>query len=806
MTRRFIIGYYRKCDFVTMIGVAITFVGMLLAFKSHFLLATFCMMLSGLCDAFDGKLAQKYKYDKNAMVYGIQLDSLADVICSGAFPAILTAVQSPYILTYIVCGFYLLCGVIRLAYFNTMAADENAEKNVFIGVPITTATIVYPLFMIVTRLINKEMVPFVMPVVLGILGVLFVLRIRIKKPDIPKIIKALFNRYTINFILFPLFILFASDVYYKLNFEANPIVGVFNTAKNHFIPSLMIFLYVIVAFYTLICVFGSSKVAKIVSSVILVLLLTINDIKYIIMGIPLQLSDVNYLNLDNIAMMGTATTTIGSWIFKVILKSVIVLLVCLAFIIFDRKGGSFKFKKIRYRILYLVVSVVLLAVPSILGSATSKVLLKAYDMNSDSITSLPQAEQLYYDYGFYQGLFWDSVSSYYAKPSGYERDKMDQTIADVASEHTDGVWGKANVVFILSETFTDLENLEEVTFKKSLTPNIDSYENDTDKLVFDLLVPTFGGASVNTEFEILTGSSLSLWPSGYIPYTAYYKDSNGSYAPNIIQEFNNNGYETMYLTPWGQTSYNSEYVYTLFGADEKIYGDSLNGEYKGYYYSDASLMDDIFEQLKDTSEGNYKFIMSATAQNHYPYDEGRFPITDVDVESDILTDEQLGMIRSYAQGIYDADKELNNLYKDIQTLDVPTVVVFYGDHLPHIVDSKENKPYLDSAYFNTDDAGLNEFRKYTTKAVILSNFDLDTSDDLEYINASYLGAYVLNKLDLEISDYFKYINYARTILPVYNRQHAYSNNVLTALDDLATTEKDVFNNLKFAKYRSFYDF
>ena len=298
-------------------------------------------------------------------------------------------------------------------------------------------------------------------------------------------------------------------------------------------------------------------------------------------------------------------------------------------------------------------------------------------------------------------------------------------------------------MFILSEAFSDIENVSEVEFDKPLTPFINSIKDDNDKMVFDLYVNSFGSISVNTEFEILTGSSMATWPY-VIPYTAYYDEDNSKYAPNIIREFNNNGYHTMYLTPWGQASYKSEYVYGLFGTDEKVYGDSLSGENKGNWYSDKSFMNDIYNQLKDTSEGNYKFIMSATGQNHYPYDANIYDTYDISVTSDTLSEEDIGMIRTYAQGIYDADKELKNLYEMIQTLDVPTIVVFYGDHLPYIVNTQGGNPYVDSAYFNTENEALNEFRKFTTKAVILSNFDLDTSDDFDYLNASYLGSYVLN--------------------------------------------------------------
>jgi len=536
------------------------------------------------------------------------------------------------------------------------------------------------------------------------------------------------------------------------------------------------------------------------------LLLTISDVKLAIMGIPLQFSDVNYLNPDNLSMMGTATTTIGTWIWKVILKTVIFLLITVVFLIFDRKEHTFKFKSIKIRILSAALALIFAVLFPVLGIFSIPVLPAAYGISADDCCALPETEELFLNYGYWQGFFLDSIAANYVEPMEYDKESIDREVEETAKDKISGNWGKANVVFILSETFTDLGNMSEVRFDKPLTPNIDAYEKDDSKLVFDLLVPSFGGASVNTEFEILTGSSLALWPSGFIPYTSYYDESNGGVTPNLIQEFNNNGYETMYFTPWGNTSYKSEYVYTLFGADQKIYGDSLTGENKGYYYSDKSLMDDLFAQLKDTSEGNYKFIMTATAENHFPYDADKFDTYDIEAFSDTLSEEQLGMIRSYAQGIYDADKELNRLYEMIQTLDVPTILVFYGDHLPHIVDSKENTPYLDSSYFNTENEALNQFREYTTKAVILANFDLDTSDTPEYIRASYLGAYVLNQMNLEISDYFKYIDSARKVLPLFDREHAFVDGAFVSLKDLPGTERILYNNLKNLKYRRFYDF
>ena len=79
--KKYIIGFFRKCDMLTMTGTTIAFLGMICAFKAHFTVAAFCLLLCGICDSFDGTLARKYKYSKEAQEYGVQLDSLSDVIC-----------------------------------------------------------------------------------------------------------------------------------------------------------------------------------------------------------------------------------------------------------------------------------------------------------------------------------------------------------------------------------------------------------------------------------------------------------------------------------------------------------------------------------------------------------------------------------------------------------------------------------------------------------------------------------------------------------------------------------------------------
>lgn len=807
---RKIIGYYRKCDILTMCGTFLAFIGIILAINDHFTFSAFCLFLCGVCDGFDGKLARMKRYKKEQKVYGAQLDSLSDVICFGVFPVILTSLICNNIYVYIISAIYMLCGLVRLAYFNTLDIMPKSNKNVFIGVPITTVAIIYPIILFIIRFINFNILKIVMPIILLILSISYILNIEFKKPDILEILKKIFNKYTVNLICFPMFILFISDLFYKINgFGGKVYFDVFKSIFSNFLPFL--FLTLIFSLLTLIltALFNDSKKAKIVILVLTLILLFVNDIKYSIMGIPIELTDVGYLNPDNMNMMGTATSSIGLWIIKSIIKAIVYILLGMIITVFD-KYHNLKFNDLKKRVIIPIISIIILVVPFLFNNHINNFVLKRiYTMTKSEILAAANIDQLYYEKGYFQGMYLDTLGNKFVLPDQYSKKNAQNAINDAVSKSSPSKWKKANVVVLLSETFSDPQRLNGVEYDRELMPNIKSYEKDDDKIVTDLLVNPYGGTSVNSEFEVLTGASLSFLNVGYIGYTQYYNDNLKGKNQSLINEFNNNGYETMYLTPWGETSYRSKYVYSILGADKTIYGKDLKGKIKGTYYSDESLMNDIYDQLKTTSKDNYKFIMAASGQNHFPYlDKYKESDYDVKIKSTKYDKEATEMFRSYAQGIYDADKALNLLYKKIQDLDTPTIVVMFGDHQPFMTKKDNTSDYLENSYFNTDNENLNDIRLHTTKAIILANFKLDTSDDLDFINSSYLGAYVLNKMDLKVSDYFKFIDYSRKTIPVFNRSVIYNSktNTYTKMDQATKQEKGAINNYKNVQYYKFFDF
>lgn len=803
---KYIIGYFRKCDMLTMLGTTIAFIGMCCAFNGHFSLASLCLMLSGICDSFDGTLARKYKYDKSQQEYGVQLDSLSDVICFGILPAIITVLISTSIVSVIICIFYMLCGVIRLAYFNMLHTTKAAKKGEYIGLPITSIAIAYPIILIILRILNPGLLSKVMPAVLLIMGSLFIARFKLKKPNVPKIAAKILNKYTTNLILFPLFIVIAGDIFYRMtsNNVISNLESSFYTIVSHFLPFILIYIMVALLFIIINSITNNSKITKILLLIVSLIIFVINDIKLNIMGIPIELSDVGYLNPDNMGMMATATTTIGSWIWLTVIKGIIFVALSVG-IIFADKLGKFSVNSIVKRIVTFLIGTILIALIGI--SMTKKYTFfieKIYNADKEILSEYISVDEYTNEYGFFQGIILTSLVKKDLVSPDYSSKYVSKLLSSYDDVTVSGKWGKANVVFILSEAFSDLENISEITFNEPLMQEIANYKKDNDKMVFDLLVPAYGGSSVNTEFEILTGASLTFWSPGFIPYNQYYSDSIGKNAPNIIKEFNNNGYTTMYLTPWGEDSYNSKRNYKLFGADKTIYGSKLKGSNKGQFYSDKSLMKDIYNQLKNTKEGEYKFIMTASGQNHFPYTEDKYEKYDVSVKNTEYSKKSTNMLKSYAQGVYDASKELNNLYKMIQDLDTPTIIVFFGDHLPYIIDDDGVEPYISAKYFNTENKYVNDMRKHTTKAVILSNYDIEI-DDIKYMNANYLGAYVLNKMDLKVSNYFKYIDDLRKKVPVYNRNAVYMNNNTTLRSDLDYNTKKALEDYKFVQYGSFYE-
>ena len=183
----FMIGFYSYTVVLTYLGLASAAMGMILTFQGFAKYALFCLAFSGLCDMFDGKVARlKKDRTEDEKRFGIQIDSLCDVVCFGAFPMILCysiGMRGPAGISILV--FYLIAGVIRLAFFNVMEEkrqDETDEaRKYYQGLPITSIAIILPLFCTLRPLLGHRFLSELHICILTV-GLLFIFNFPLRKP------------------------------------------------------------------------------------------------------------------------------------------------------------------------------------------------------------------------------------------------------------------------------------------------------------------------------------------------------------------------------------------------------------------------------------------------------------------------------------------------------------------------------------------------------------------------------------------------------------------------------------------------
>lgn len=181
------IGYYNYTVILTYLSLASAVSGMLFTVNGHFRIALVCLAFSGLCDMFDGKVARAKKdRTEEEKLFGIQIDSLCDVVSFGIFPALWSyCMGMKSALGIGILILYTTGGVIRLGYFNVMEEKRQQKtkeaRTSYSGLPITSIAIILPLAAM-AGLLWKRQACLLLHITMLAVGILFVTRIRVPKP------------------------------------------------------------------------------------------------------------------------------------------------------------------------------------------------------------------------------------------------------------------------------------------------------------------------------------------------------------------------------------------------------------------------------------------------------------------------------------------------------------------------------------------------------------------------------------------------------------------------------------------------
>lgn len=181
------IGYYDYTVILTYLGLLFACCGIFQVMSKQYWLAVFCLMAAGVCDMFDGTVAKTKERDDGEKCFGIQIDSLSDLVSFGALPALFVYnISGGHPAVGIISALYILAALIRLAYFNVLEQQRQREtpdrKSSFLGVPVTTIAVLLPLVYVIYdyHLLHSRVIFSLMLIVTGA-G--FLTPATIKKPD-----------------------------------------------------------------------------------------------------------------------------------------------------------------------------------------------------------------------------------------------------------------------------------------------------------------------------------------------------------------------------------------------------------------------------------------------------------------------------------------------------------------------------------------------------------------------------------------------------------------------------------------------
>lgn len=342
------------------------------------------------------------------------------------------------------------------------------------------------------------------------------------------------------------------------------------------------------------------------------------------------------------------------------------------------------------------------------------------------------------------------------KPSNYSEETMKkvaaryQKKAEMINASRTNNLTDSTVVYVLSESFSDLSRVPGLKTNKDSMPNIRKIKAGTTSGL--MLSSGYGGGTANLEYMGLSGLSMANFDSSLSsPYQQLVPSQH--WTPTINQLWgapaNSLGYHpyesSMYSRATNYRKFGFSHFYTLTGPDVIKYQDKVD---KSPYVSDKSSYDSALEGIK--SGKTNKFVQIITMQNHMPYHEW-YENNDYTAESTTGTplgnDEQQS-IETYQKGVEITDQATQEFLNELDALDKPVTVVFYGDHLPGIYSSASEDDNNSLALHLTD---------YFIWSNKVSGSQGNKASDAAYSSPNFFVAQAADHMNAKVSPYLAFL-------------------------------------------------
>jgi phosphoglycerol transferase MdoB-like AlkP superfamily enzyme len=208
-----------------------------------------------------------------------------------------------------------------------------------------------------------------------------------------------------------------------------------------------------------------------------------------------------------------------------------------------------------------------------------------------------------------------------------------------------------------------------------------------------LHVPTFGGGTIRTEFEVLTGLSLRYFDNLQFPYL----QMSHKALPSLVRTLAQHGYATMALHGNDPAFWNRITAFKSLGFDRFVSQSAFpaGAAMDGKYMADSAMTDEIMVQLKDSGPPQFLFAISIEAHGPYDVEPAHAAERDAIPVPDGITGKDKRELQTYLYHLQHADAELGRLVKLLAQRKRPSLVLFYGDHLPALSNSYQITGFVD---------------------------------------------------------------------------------------------------------------
>ncbi|MBQ9687091.1 MAG: LTA synthase family protein [Oscillospiraceae bacterium] len=391
--------------------------------------------------------------------------------------------------------------------------------------------------------------------------------------------------------------------------------------------------------------------------------------------------------------------------------------------------------------------------------------------------------------GFILNFFTEINESIITPPAGYSAAKVAALEAQYEGDETVSE-PLPHIVVIMNEAYADLRAVGELETDVPFMPFADSLTENTVKGF--ALSSVYGGMTVNSEYEFLTGNSMALIRPFAIPFMQFIRQPIWS----LNTWLESLGYQSFASHPAAGVNWNREKVYPLLGFDQYEFDlDYPDAETLRNFVRDDAVYDHIIRHFEQSAGSGPQFIYTVTLQNHGAYGQ------------DVRFDEPVHVLGTdcheaevYLSCMLASDRALQRLVEYFENTDERVILLIYGDHQPAMPDS-----FLQELHGKSFDTLEEQMLLYQIPYLIWANYDIEEKTP-ELTSINYLSNLLLETAGLPLPPYNRFLDKAQASIPAINAFcYRTADGQIRALTEADGAEKDILDTYSLLEYNAAFD-